>query len=641
MSLLNPLALALLALLPPIIALYLLKVRREERTVSSTYLWRRFVRDVEASAPWQRLQRNLLLLLQLLFMLLLILALTRPARESALQAGRLLVLVLDTSASMAATDVDGRSRLDAAQAHARELVAQLPSEAQVTVIAAATNQADLLTAATTNRREVYDALAQISVSPGGSDLSTALALAEALAARDLGTEIILLSDGAVPPLAVQTSLRSVSFGQSEDNQAITAIDLSPPATPDGPATLFLQINNFAPRDVERRLSLYVDDALYTAVDLQLPPGDFQTQVFDLPATTQQVAAVLVPNANDDLALDDRAWAVQRQGGQGEIVLVSEGNFFLQTALNVVGREILGPGFAPQLRRPTLTTTNTIAGPALHIFDATVPETLPPGNLLFIAPPQSVPGLFTVTRTITQPQAGLVQPEHPLLADLNPAAGNILSATEIIPSAWGQTLLEGRYGSDRVPLLIAGNVEGRRVAILSFNLRHSDLPLRPDFPILVSNLLRYLAPGLAGLAPAQLAADESLTVSLPPGIDALDVQTAAGPRTRYTAQAGRLEIPSPDQPGLYTLSAVGPAATDWPPSTVAVNFINPAESNIAPQRLTFTLNPGEAETAAPLTAPSYQEWWRPLALAALAFLLLEWLLAQRSTLLWWWSRLRTH
>ena len=78
MNFLAPLGLALGLLLPVIVALYLLKLRRTERPVSSTYLWRKMVRDVEANAPWQKLKPNLLLLLQLLFLIALILGIARP-----------------------------------------------------------------------------------------------------------------------------------------------------------------------------------------------------------------------------------------------------------------------------------------------------------------------------------------------------------------------------------------------------------------------------------------------------------------------------------------------------------------------------------------------------------------------------------
>ena len=66
MGLLAPLALIGLSRVPIIVAFYMLRLRRPERPVSSTFLWQQLVRDVEANAPWQRLRRSLLLLLQLL-----------------------------------------------------------------------------------------------------------------------------------------------------------------------------------------------------------------------------------------------------------------------------------------------------------------------------------------------------------------------------------------------------------------------------------------------------------------------------------------------------------------------------------------------------------------------------------------------
>src|SRR5918997_1223896 len=107
MSLLAPGALFLSLLVPVIVAMYLLKLRRDERTVSSTFLWRRMVRDVEANAPWQKLRRNILLLLQLLVLLALMFALARPFIRTTGISGKNLIIVVDRSASMAATDAEG------------------------------------------------------------------------------------------------------------------------------------------------------------------------------------------------------------------------------------------------------------------------------------------------------------------------------------------------------------------------------------------------------------------------------------------------------------------------------------------------------------------------------------------------------
>src|SRR3990172_7603499 len=105
MPLTTPLALLGLLFVPAVVAMYLLKLRREERTVSSTLLWQRLVADVEANAPWQRLRRSLLFILQLLLVIILVLLAARPFVERPAGLARDIVLVMDTSASMGAKDL--------------------------------------------------------------------------------------------------------------------------------------------------------------------------------------------------------------------------------------------------------------------------------------------------------------------------------------------------------------------------------------------------------------------------------------------------------------------------------------------------------------------------------------------------------
>src|SRR5436190_7309857 len=118
MSFLTPLALLLSLIAVPIIILYMLKLRRREVEVSSTLLWQLLMRDREANSPWQRLRRNLLLLLQLLLLSMLVLALARPFLHVPTIAAGTVVVLLDGSASMNATDVEP-SRFEAALATVR------------------------------------------------------------------------------------------------------------------------------------------------------------------------------------------------------------------------------------------------------------------------------------------------------------------------------------------------------------------------------------------------------------------------------------------------------------------------------------------------------------------------------------------
>ena len=77
MNFLTPQFIAIAAALtvPPLVALYFLKLRRQEVAISSTFFWKRAVQDLQVNAPFQKLRRNLLMFLQLLFFLLAALAL--------------------------------------------------------------------------------------------------------------------------------------------------------------------------------------------------------------------------------------------------------------------------------------------------------------------------------------------------------------------------------------------------------------------------------------------------------------------------------------------------------------------------------------------------------------------------------------
>src|SRR5665811_2221770 len=101
-----------------IIALYFLKLRRRPVRVPSTILWRRSLEDLHVNSLFQRLRKNLLLFLQLLAVLLAMLALTGPRIKGTASQGKRVILMIDNSASMAATDLPP-SRLARAKEEAK------------------------------------------------------------------------------------------------------------------------------------------------------------------------------------------------------------------------------------------------------------------------------------------------------------------------------------------------------------------------------------------------------------------------------------------------------------------------------------------------------------------------------------------
>ncbi|RYG63267.1 VWA domain-containing protein, partial [bacterium] len=104
----------LLPALGAILALYLLKMRRDKVRVPASFLWPARTEEVRANAPIQRLRFSWLMVLQMLAMAVAIVAIARPQVRQAGLVGENTILVLDTSASMRATDVKP-SRFDRAK----------------------------------------------------------------------------------------------------------------------------------------------------------------------------------------------------------------------------------------------------------------------------------------------------------------------------------------------------------------------------------------------------------------------------------------------------------------------------------------------------------------------------------------------
>ncbi|HYN49082.1 MAG TPA: VWA domain-containing protein, partial [Candidatus Nanopelagicales bacterium] len=189
-----PLALLGLAFLPLVIAFWMLKLRRTERTVSSTLLWQRFGEDLQANAPWQRLRRSFLLLLQLLLVVLLAFLAAQPFVERPATLARDLVIVVDASASMAATDV-APSRLEAAKGLALDALRDLPAGGRVSVVAAGATPR-VVANATADMGRIRAAVAGITATPATADMGEALALASALAARAGDAQVLVATDAA-------------------------------------------------------------------------------------------------------------------------------------------------------------------------------------------------------------------------------------------------------------------------------------------------------------------------------------------------------------------------------------------------------------------------------------------------------------
>jgi Ca-activated chloride channel homolog len=644
MSLLTPLSLLFGLLAVPILILYMLKLRRREVEVSSTLLWRRLLLDRQANAPWQRLKRNLLLILQLLALAGLVFALARPALSVPAVASGSVVVLLDASASMYATDGEP-TRFASARHAAQDLIDDLPPDSRLTLILVDSHPA-ILASAETDKTRLHRALAQASPGQGGADWEAAFALAAGAAGQNASPDpggsrsatIVILSDGGLPSAGLPPlpgEVRYVPIGQESTNMAISALAMRPSQAG---AELFASVSNYGDSPRSAILSFYADGVLIDARRLDLPPGESPAIVIsglpDSPAIYQaRLSDPGQPGAPlDHLPLDDVAFAVYQPPGEGRTLLVSSGgNIFLERLLAAL------PEITPYRALPAESGALQIPPEPfdLYMLDGLYPGELPGGNLLLINPPPNP--LFTVGAVFTPGPARLA-PDHPLARYVVWEGVHVAQARQVALPDWATVLV----GTDEGPLVFAGETGGRRVAVVTFDLHDSDLPLQVAFPILFSNLLSYLVPPQSFEAPAGLAPGESLSILPSPQVEQVVVASPSGQLYSFIPGESGVLFSETGELGVYAVNFL--AGDEQRAEYFAVNLFDPLESHLRPAE---SLQVGR-RAVGPSTpsALGQRELWPWLAALALGLLLVEWWVYQRRQgipeewRVWWRKVIRT-
>lgn len=622
MSFLAPAAFAALAIAIPILLLYMLRLRRREVLISSTFLWRQVVQDTEANTPWQRLRRNLLLFLQLLILLLLVLALARPfITVPTISAGKI-ALLLDASASMTATDVAGSTRFAAAIEQARQIVNNMNPRDTISLIRVA-DIAEPLTAYTADKNELRQALAGMSVSHGAGDWDTALTLAAAGAVGAENFSIVMITDGG---LGAAASLPAnipqpivVPIGESADNVAITA--LATRALAGGqPPQLFAQVTNYGAAAADISLVIRLDDVLRLSRSGAIPPRSQLPIPFDEPISQpfETLSAVLTfdNDAQDFLALDNRAWTVRNEVNTRRVYYVSQtGNLFLEQVLRSLPGVQTFRGNAENRRLPADAFD-------LYVFDGWLPNALPAGDMLLINPPNSTP-LFTLGALLEPTDEIIVSAEEsPITAFVDLDEMSLLQVREL-SAAWAQPLIR----APEAAVLLAGEVNARQIAILPFDLRDSNLPLLIAYPVLMANLIDWFSPADIVPLPDGLSVGDVLLISPPLLADSLRITAPDGRVSELAVEGETLAYTETGQLGLYKLEILQ-AGEVTQSQHFAVNLFASGESDITPRpEAELQLGGGLTEAAADEQL-GLQEFWMLLALAALLLLAIEWYVYHR-------------
>jgi hypothetical protein len=643
---------ALLALIPPaILALYFLKLRRQPVTVPSTYLWARAIEDLHVNSLWQRLRRNLLLFLQLLVVFLIMVALLRPGWQGAQLTDNRFIFLIDTSASMQATD-GSPSRLEVAKRQVENLIDRMKS-GDVAMLLTSSNYARVEQSYTDNRRLLKQRLAEIQVTNRTSDLEEALRYADGLAnpgrssasdtdvqvAEPMPATMFILSDGGfstVPSFFLgNLSPQYLPIGLPEvSNVGILAF--SAERNPENPlqTQAYARLHNFGLSEVTVEVTLSLDGRLIDARKTTIAADDYVGLPFELQEVSSGILTLHIETP-DALAADNTAHAVLQPPRRTRLLVVTPGNDALQLALTTREFEKLADAtFVP----PSYLATDDYRRQAelgefdLIVYDRAAPTDLPQASTLFLG---SLPPGDAWSAGEPQDAPLIVDSDraHPMMQLIDLGNVRIARGRSLQPPPGGRSLLDSQLGS----LFAISPRASFEDAVLGFELlsdvdgsiqANTDWPIRRSFPIFFMNVVRHLGRAHLGVSLASVNPGEPVTLQVESATTDIQVETPEGERIEVQSEAGEnLVFTRTEALGVY---AIYEADGTEPTQHFAVNLFNARESNLVPEseiRLEH-----ESIAAQPSLEPVRAEIWKSLLLLVVGVLLFEWYVYNRRVYL---------
>jgi len=665
---------------------YILKIRRRRFEVPFSTLWQRVLEQRDANALWKQLKRLISLLLLLTMIGLILFAALDPTKGGMHAKARSVVILIDTSASMKATDgqVGGGNvpRIEIAKKKARALIDAMGGsdvamimrvDGQATPLSRFDNDAPML-------RRIVDGI-QASDTP--ADLYRAMgAAADALHDRQ-NPLIVLISDGAYTDqqlaaatwVAPQTQtvtgtgagsdevearrkayegkslasidlsgidVRYVNVGNRADNVGIIAFNVRRYVANKAAYEVFIEIQNFGKEPAHRQLALYSGE---TAIDVQridLEPGQKIRRIYAnlSGGTDHRLRASLRPvegaGGSDPFGLDDEAFALLPERKRQKVLLVTQDNLYLEGAMLVYDNIEVFKVTPPEY---DAATAGLLEGMDVVVFDDFTPKEVPPPpvNAIYFHPAAAGSPIPVVRDMPRPPRITDVSGDHPVMRWVTLADVNFDSTRVFAPRRdQGEATLAS---SVRDPVIAARRDGGRKILCFGFGLGGTDLTLRVAFPLLLVNSLDWFAGDDADLVTTYVTG-QRLRVPLDGvvGVTEAEVVGPDGAKTRapvsdgvasfYAASIGFHELrvfpPSPDGSGG---AADDPSGQPIAVRELAANLSSPEESDIGPAAKLIL---GGKELAAPdaFETTIQRRFWTILLVIVLLLLGVEWITYHR-------------
>ena len=593
-----------------ILALYLLDRTKRRQVVATLRFWTAGKLPEELRHK-RRIHQPWSLLLQVISMLLLLLAIAGP-RIGDMGAARDHVLLLDTSAWMGARARQG-ILLDQAKSAALVYVNSLPQVDRVMLV-----RADALATPVTqfesDKNAVADAIRRSRPSTSALNLEQALEFAQQaqkLQSQKAG-EIVFVGAGRIPKqeadLAAPPNLRVISIPSNGENVGLRKLGVRRKGASANAWEAFVELRNDGLKPREITLLLQYAGLAAGSKTMTLAAGAETQATFAFEAKTGGLleARVTSTNGRGDAFPQDDIAAI-------EVPIVKP----LRVAVYSPEPDLLKPLLAsnPQVNATfELPTKYDPRAPAdIVVFDRFAPKDAPKDVAsVWIEPPVGSP--FVIRTNATAVKLERWHQETALGGDLYTKDVE-LALTEVFSLAPGdRAVAETTQGP-----VVVERPGAVKMAALGFDPLRSAMKYELATPLLMANLLRWMAPQVFRRSDAQAGTVGTVTVALEDGVDASKIKVLGDDQRPlpftiesnslqfFSGAPGNVHVITGDREMVYSLTLPDVGDITWrPPANVARGV--------------------QRGTTAAAAAPNPWPW---LALAGGLGLLADWLLYGRS------------
>ncbi|MCA9256134.1 MAG: VWA domain-containing protein [Phycisphaerales bacterium] len=636
MTLLAPWALWLLGVVPVVVALYLLKLRRTRETVPSLEFWRNLAGPTQVRSLFRRLKRLLSLLLWLLIVACLLLAVGNPIFSLGRMKPRSIAIVLDNSASMQALEPDAtnadappRRRLELAIDAIRDITERRPVSDEWLLIDAG-RQTRVAQPWTRERGRIAEAAMSIAPFPGGVELDSAIELATQLLEDKERPCILVVTDAtnvsaasgaprtttaAAPSDAPEIIVHRV--GATSDNVGITTIEARP-HTHELSHYVFVRITSASEETIESQLVLSLDESTRGVEPFTIEPGGVWEKTIVIDEPLGGVLKATIDRA-DALMTDNVAYAILPPIKPASVLLVSTPDqaYFFQQAL--VAME-------PLVDLDTSVTITpaeygSLGGDAKSGFDVTIFNGEAPDGAtgaeaaVFV---NTWPEGFPLRRTgsIDLPALSIVDRDHPLCRYVSLGGAELAQAQRVEPLEPMEVLA---VAGDGAPLML-WRVSPKQTALcIAFSVMESDLPFRNAFPLILRNAVIELAASRKRYIKSSYGIGERIVSLRPVSSEQTSIKvgrpgaTQAVEESEIAVNHGGFDFDAGLRPGPLRIQLDG----DF--DYAAVNLASDNETRLAPMKASADAPALELTDRLFGVVP-----WFALAIAATLLILFEWM-----------------